>query len=409
MGRSSCLSHLVAVLLLALSRRSFSRFRLVPLPSTLAHTRFARSYNAYYVNERMLIPAISLDTAQKILRVGRGINFLRACAPLAANQPDVDMSLTVSLLSNPLTLNKIVDRYNDSLDKRIVSSMFDDYDLLEHLKALKKFLLLGQGDFVSALLDAVGPELSKAAENVYRHNLTGVLDTALRGTNAQYLPQDILDRVGVKLYEPSPHDAGWDIFSLDYHVDTPLTAVIHARASARYRRIFHLLWRLKRIEWSLNITWRRAVSVNHALSRGRGKQDNVTFSQALRRVALLRQEMLHVTSNFQNYLMFEVLEGSWNEMEKRLKGAKTLEEVIEAHDDYLNSILKLALLGDDPESKLLYSQLGAILDQADRFCGVQVSHEHAPTHMCAQSRAPHLFTHCVCFGSHALCSRIGCS
>ena len=80
---------------------------------------------------------------------------------------------------------------------------------------------------------AQGPELSKRADAVYRHNLVGVLDTALRGTNAQYLDPTILDRVGVKLYEPSPGDSGWDIFSLDYHLEEPLTAVVHARASSR--------------------------------------------------------------------------------------------------------------------------------------------------------------------------------
>jgi gamma-tubulin complex component 3 len=60
-------------------------------------------------------------------------------------------------------------------------------------------MLLGQGDFVSALLDLVGEELSKRADYVYRHNLVGVLDIALRGTNAQYMDKDVLERVGVKV------------------------------------------------------------------------------------------------------------------------------------------------------------------------------------------------------------------
>jgi hypothetical protein len=33
------------------------------------------------------------------------------------------------------------------------------------------------------------------------------------------------------------------------------------------------------------------------------------MGRAIRGVSLVRQEMLHVTSNIQNYLMFEVIEG----------------------------------------------------------------------------------------------------
>jgi gamma-tubulin complex component 3 len=78
-----------------------------------------------------------------------------------------------------------VSKASEEVNERVMSVVLDEHKLLEHLAALKKFLLLGQGDFVSALLDAVGPELSKRADAVYRHNLIGVLDTALRGTNAQ--------------------------------------------------------------------------------------------------------------------------------------------------------------------------------------------------------------------------------
>ena len=46
-----------------------------------------------------------------------------------------------------------------------------------------------------------------------------MLESALRGSNAQYLPTDVLDRVGVKLLQSQPGDTGWEVFSLDYTVD----------------------------------------------------------------------------------------------------------------------------------------------------------------------------------------------
>ena len=136
-----------------------------------------------------------------------------------------------------------------AIDTRLLRLMERKFYLSTHLLALKKFMLLGQGDFVTCLMDSVGPELKKRATQLYRHNLTGTLEGALRASNAQFEPSYVLDRVGVRLLEASPGDSGWEVFSLDYAVDSPLNAVVHAEAMARYRIAFHMLWRLKRVEW----------------------------------------------------------------------------------------------------------------------------------------------------------------
>jgi gamma-tubulin complex component 3 len=93
---------------------------------------------------------------------------------------------------------------------------------------------------------------SRRANQLFRHNLTGLLDGALRSCNAQFEPPYVLERLGVRLLEPSPGDSGWEVFSLDYAIDPPLAAVIHAEAISKYRIAFHMLWRLKRVEWALS-------------------------------------------------------------------------------------------------------------------------------------------------------------
>lgn len=92
----------------------------------------------------------------------------------------------------------------------------------------------------------------RRANQLFRHNLTGLLDGALRACNAQFEPAYVLERLGVRLLEPSPGDSGWEVFSLDYAIDPPLAAVIHAAAISKYRIAFHMLWRLKRVEWALS-------------------------------------------------------------------------------------------------------------------------------------------------------------
>ena len=43
--------------------------------------------------------------------------------------------------------------------------------------------------------------LSKDAQSIYRHNLTGSLESALRASNAQYDNPDTLSRLDVRLLE----------------------------------------------------------------------------------------------------------------------------------------------------------------------------------------------------------------
>lgn len=45
------------------------------------------------------------------------------------------------------------------------------------------------------------PELVRPATTLYQHNLTGILETAVRATNAQFDNAEILKRLDVRLLE----------------------------------------------------------------------------------------------------------------------------------------------------------------------------------------------------------------
>jgi len=86
------------------------------------------------------------------------------------------------------------------------------------------------------------------------------LETAIRGSNAQYDDPDILQRVDVRTLEVSPGDSGWDVFSLDYHVDSPINTILTPVAMKEYLKMSNFLWRLKRVEHALSSAWRRQTT-----------------------------------------------------------------------------------------------------------------------------------------------------
>lgn len=73
--------------------------------------------------------------------------------------------------------------------------------LLEHLYAIKRYLLLGQGDFVTTLMGIIGPHLDKPAVDVASssHTLVGMLEQAVQASNAQFDKDDILSRLHIQV------------------------------------------------------------------------------------------------------------------------------------------------------------------------------------------------------------------
>ena len=201
-----------------------------------------------------------------------------------------------------------------AIDKHLLSTVFSKYSFVKHCNAIKRYLLLGQGDFIQTLMDLLGPDLGKKAQEMSEYQLNGSLDAAIRASNAQFDDADVLDRLRVKLAKPTAMEtghptlfladtivagkellvqnmsmqlvevfmhmyscykciffnaciksvegcshqqvcAGWDVFILWYDVREPVSTIITAQAMSGYLRLFRLLWTLKRVEHTLNRVW----------------------------------------------------------------------------------------------------------------------------------------------------------
>lgn len=49
-----------------------------------------------------------------------------------------------------------IDTSYKQVSRHLLGTLFEKYQLMQHLGCLKRFLLLGQGDFVGYLLDSLG-------------------------------------------------------------------------------------------------------------------------------------------------------------------------------------------------------------------------------------------------------------
>ncbi|XP_051138783.1 gamma-tubulin complex component 3 [Andrographis paniculata] len=324
----------------------------------------------YLLHDAMLPAFISQSLAQRILRTGKSINFLRVCCE---DRGWADAAAGTGTRRGGLgygetdALDSLVTDAAKRIDKHLLDVMYKQYKFKEHCLAIKRYLLLGQGDFVQYLMDIVGPELSEAANTISYFKLAGLLETAIRSSNAQYDDPDILERLRVKLMPHNTGDRGWDVFSLEYDARVPLNTIFTESVMSRYLRIFNFLWKLRRVEHALTSVW-KTMKPNCVTPRFFSKLPNAVKSQLIltsRKCQVLWGEMNHFVSNLQYYIMFEVLEVSWSILSKELEAAKDLDGLLEAHEKYLYSIFEKSLLGE--RSQHLNKTLFTLFDHILRF------------------------------------------
>lgn len=145
----------------------------------------------------------------------------------------------------------------------------------------------------------------------------------MRTSNAQFLESDVTGHVSVRFLEQGSD--GWDIFSLDYNIDTPIKTLLNPDAMRSYLRIFNMLWRIKKVDYSLNKVW-----FGHTKQAKRTKESKGIFHTCF----LLRYAMMHFITNVYNYVMVTI-ESAWVKFINDLDKAANFDEVIQMHEKLL--------------------------------------------------------------------------
>lgn len=337
-----------------------------------------RLWHDKYSLRKSMIPAfITMDQARKVLLIGKSINFLhQVCHDRTPPGKILTPPSKTSAIDSPRDAAELFTDLEGAFQGKIDAAYFEtskylldvlnkNYLLLEHLQAMRRYLLLGQGDFIRHLMDLLKPELARPATTLYQHNLTGILETAVRATNAQFDSPEILKRLDVRLLEVSPGDTGWDVFSLDYHVEGPIATVFTRECMSHYLRVFNFLWRAKRMEYILTDIWKGQMC-NAKLLKSMPE-----LSAELHQCHILASEMVHFIHQMQYYITFEVLECSWDELWNKVQQAQDLDHIIAAHDIFLDTVITRCLL--DANNRSLLNQLRAIFDQIIEFQATQDS------------------------------------
>lgn len=313
---------------------------------------------------------ISADMAERIFELGKALYFIRVeCGDtewIEQRRAAADAARSLQADDDSQQNKKRSYRQpgGESLQgyRRLQQTLQDSYDqvaahlneLLKskfkldvHLRALKDYLLLGNGDFAQTLLEEGQAVLSQPAASLYRHALTSMLENVIRASNARDEPLDVLDGLDARMLKSGHGTVGWEIFTLEYRVNGPIERVVLNHASAvKYLQVFNFLWRIRWASFALTATWRRlTMGARGGFGGGMTNKDTAAEWTFVRAVC---QKMTHFLREAQYYVNYEVIEMSWVELQRQLgRSNLTVDRIVSAHTKYLDTICDKGLLGRD--------------------------------------------------------------
>jgi len=242
-------------------------------------------------------------------------------------------------------INKIInniDIIHKLINKDIVRILYEKFNFLSNLESINKYLLLGQGDMMQTLMESLFEELDKPANLILKHNLQSNLESAIRASNAHYKDKENIKKLDIKLLNPSPVDSGWDIFCLEYKVDTPLNIIFNSKLLKDYQKLFLFFWKIKHIKFS---------QINHILKKIKNlsihSKKNNLIKKIIRISIHFNQEIIHFITNLHNYFALEVLETQYKKLKNELSNINSLDELINKHKEFVNNIKKQCLLDEN--------------------------------------------------------------
>lgn len=341
----------------------------------LQKEKIQEDYNDKYWDQRYTIvqqqiPSFLQKVADKILSTGKYLNVVRECGrdvtcPVAKE--------VIYTLKEREYVEQIEKAYNYA-SKVLLDFLMEEKELVARLRSIKHYFLMDQGDFYVHFMDLTEEELKKPVDDIIPTRLEALLELALRMSTANtdpfkddlkidLMPHDLITQLlRVLAIETKQEKAvtnadatelslsGLEAFSFDYIVKWPLSLIINRKALTRYQMLFRHLFYCKHVERQLCNVW---------ISSKTAKQYSLHSSKWFAGAFTLRQRMLNFVQNIQYYMMFEVMEPTWHVLEKNLKLASNIDDVLSHHTSFLDNCLKDCML-TNPELLKIFSKMMSV-------------------------------------------------
>ncbi|XP_010780594.1 gamma-tubulin complex component 4 [Gymnodraco acuticeps] len=349
----------------------------------------APSLQQFSLRTEMLPSYIPIRVAEKILFVGESVqmfeNHNHSHSPSRAgsilkHQEDLFAAGLHRLKQQPLfslvDFENLIDHIRSTVAEHLWTLMVEESDLLEQLKIIKDFYLLGRGELYQVFIDLAQHMLKTPPTAVTEHDVNVAFQQAahkvlldddnllpLLHLTVDYQGKDSKEATGPRDSATPPQDTsprevpptGWAALGLIYKVQWPLHILFTPAILEKYNVVFRYLLSVRRVQSQLQHCWALQMQRKHLKS-------NQTTAVKWR----LRNHMAFLIDNLQYYLQVDVLESQFSQLLQLINSTRDFESIRLAHDHFLSNLLAQSFILLKP----VFHCLNEILELCQSFCSL---------------------------------------
>ncbi|XP_003969790.2 gamma-tubulin complex component 4 [Takifugu rubripes] len=354
----------------------------------------APSLQQFSLRTEMLPSYIPIRVAEKILFVGESVQMFEnhthgpsRAGSILKHQEDTFATELHKLKQQPLfslvDFENLIDRIRSTVAEHLWTLMVEESDLLEQLKIIKDFYLLGRGELYQVFIDLAQHMLKTPPTAVTEHDVNVAFQQAahkvlldddnllpLLHLTIDYQGKDCKEATGPRDGATPPQDTsprevpptGWAALGLTYKVQWPLHILFTPAVLEKYNVVFRYLLSVRRVQSQLQHCWALQMQRKHLKST---QMDAVKWR--------LRNHMAFLIDNLQYYLQVDVLESQFSQLLQQINSTRDFESIRLAHDHFLSNLLAQSFILLKP----VFHCLNEILELCQSFCSM-VSQSMAP-------------------------------
>lgn len=263
----------------------------------------------------------------------------------------------IQALQNDSELNvshydRVIDEIKSYVTSRLSEIAVNQADLVQQLKLIKDFYLLGRGElFLEFIRQSYVINKDTDNENKLR-DFVKAFESAAHGVGvSEDLEQfSLCIRKSQFDADDTPEFGYLQLVQLQYKINWPLHLLFSPKVLERYNILFRFLLLIKKMQYELHMLWCQQT-----------RQSKVDKTQNIK-IMHLRNELMFFVDNLQYYIQVDVLESQFSILLNTiLNSMADFEQIQRSHSIFQANILSLCfLLADEDANKFSILQTSSL-------------------------------------------------
>ncbi|KAL3232470.1 Spindle pole body component SPC98 [Nakaseomyces bracarensis] len=285
------------------------------------------------LNKEKIPSFIPIKRAEEIFIIGKSFQFIqRYCGELEFSNffSNKYSQLYQNLRTKGISaafFDVVTTQYKEIVEyvDNVLCKKFFYNDVLE---TLKNILFMGRGDLISILINKLAEALNAPAETLTNYGLTGILQesvqqSSLRNRINGYDNNFVINKLDARVLDLGHGSNGWDVFTLDYLIDQPLSLIINVNrpmSRKEYLRIFNFLWRFKKNRYFYETESKRTKEIMRTFKKYPNFIPIVgDITRHISKCSTLHSQMFQFQNKLESYYLQFIIERHYKDLQGRLE------------------------------------------------------------------------------------------